>query len=92
MYHKSQGGEVMTLQEAYDKASNLGNQLSVEHSIQSDKKGGSFDFYTVRVDECFACTSRSFEDCFKSIAKQDPAKAKANKIVELKAKLEALES
>jgi hypothetical protein len=81
----------MTLQEAYDKASNLGNKLSVEHSIQSDKKGGSFNFYTVRVDECFACTSRSFEDCFKSIAKQDPAKAKAEKVAKLRAELAELE-
>ncbi len=82
----------MTLHEAYEKARTIGKDVSITASIQVGCQSDPLEFYSIRIDELHVVCCKSYEDAFAAIHKLDPDKAKAEKIANLKAELEKLES
>jgi len=83
----------MTLQEAYDKAKELGSKVYVsEHINTYQDRDESFRGYTMHVDNASVSSYDSFENCLRQVREIDPNLLRKDRIAKLKAEIEELES
>lgn len=82
----------MTKQEAFAKALAISRDVHLSESMATDDDGKAFEFFSVAIGDCRAICESSYERCFEVIQKMNPAQVRQEKIAQLRAELEALES